>query len=211
MTFSEKLKKARTDAGYTQEELADLLAVSRAAVAKWESGRGMPDVENLKALAVLLDVSVDYLLDDGSELDFTVTRKPIDLTKYGDTGKLSRLKKVKIKERIIRDEYPEAEIVGLTVTKIRNTKQEAAADAAIGLTALVLGHIPLFGTQEFGKTLNSFGEQYYLVNEEKKQYFVLLTDEYMSIRTMANPITDKKFSIGDREFMRVGIVKPLAE
>lgn len=207
MTFAEKLKKARMDAGYTQEELADLLAVSRAAVAKWESNRGMPDVENLKAIAKLLNTSMDELLDDGSQMDLSVTRKPIDLAKYGDTGKLSRLRKVKIKEQIIRDEYPEDEIVRLTVTKIHNTKKEAAADAAIGLTGLLVAGLPIFGTQEFGKTINSLDEQYYLVNTEKKQYFVLLTDEYMTVRTLANPITDKKFVIGDREFLRMGIVE----
>ena len=65
MTFGEKLKKARLEAGYTQEELASMLTISRAAVAKWESDRGMPDVSNLKALAEALNVSVDFLLDDG--------------------------------------------------------------------------------------------------------------------------------------------------
>lgn len=48
MTFGEKLRKARLEAGYTQEELASKLIISRAAVAKWESDRGMPDVKNLK-------------------------------------------------------------------------------------------------------------------------------------------------------------------
>jgi transcriptional regulator with XRE-family HTH domain len=70
MTFGEKLKKARIEAGYTQNELANKLTVSRAAIAKWESDRGMPDVTNLKAIAEALNVSIDYLLDDGSVLDF---------------------------------------------------------------------------------------------------------------------------------------------
>ena len=54
MSFGEKLKKARMEAGYTQEELAGKLAVSRAAIAKWESDRGMPDIGNLKVLAALM-------------------------------------------------------------------------------------------------------------------------------------------------------------
>jgi transcriptional regulator with XRE-family HTH domain len=44
MTFGEKLKKARMEAGYTQNELANKLSVSRAAIAKWESDRGMSPV-----------------------------------------------------------------------------------------------------------------------------------------------------------------------
>lgn len=206
MTFGEKLKKARIEAGYTQDELANKLAVSRAAIAKWESDRGMPDVTNLKGIAEVLGVSVDYLLDDGSVLDLSVTKKAIDLTHFGDGGKLSRLKKLEIKERIIREEYPDAELIRLTVTKIKNTKREAKADFAIGLIALLLDSIPLFGTQEFGKTVNSMDHQYYLVNEEKAQYLVLMTDEHMISQLLANRITEKKFEIGDREFLVMGKV-----
>ena len=206
MTFGEKLKKARIEMGYTQEELADILTVSRAAVAKWESDRGMPEVTNLKVIAETLNVSVDYLLDDGSELDLSVTKKAIDLSKFGDTGKLSRLKKVDIKEKIVREEYPDAEIIRLTLTKIKNSKAETAADQAIGWAALLLGGIPLFGTQEFGKTINSLDQQFYLVNEEDKQYFVLLTDEQMISRALAKKIDEKKFTIGDKEFRVMGKV-----
>jgi hypothetical protein len=167
----------------------------------------MPDVTNLKAIAEALRVSIDYLLDDGSALDFSVTNKAIDLTKYGDSQKLSRLKKVEIKEQIIRQEYPDAEIIRLTVTKIKNSKRETIADEAIGWFALILGGIPLFGTQEFGKTVNSLDQQYYLVNKEKAQYFVLLTDEQLISRTLTDKITDKKFEIGDRKFLMVGKVQ----
>jgi transcriptional regulator with XRE-family HTH domain len=206
MTFGEKLKKARMDAGYTQNELATKLTVSRAAIAKWESDRGMPDVTNLKAIAEALSVSIDYLLDDGSSLDLSVTKKAIDLSNYGDGKKLSRWKKLEIKEQMIREEYPDAELVRLTVSKIKNSKAETIADEFIGWFALILGGIPLFGTLEFGKMMNILDEQYYLVNEEKAQYFVLLTDEYLIIRTLAERITDKKFVIGDKTFLRMGIV-----
>lgn len=206
MTFGERFKEARAKAGFTQDELAQRLAVSRSAIAKWESDRGMPDVTNLKMIADVLGVSVDYLLDDGNALNLSVTKKAIDLTKFGDRRKLSRTRKVEIKERIVREEYPDAEILRLTVTKIKNTKSETIADQAIGWFALILGGIPLFGTQEFGKTLNSLDQQYYLVDEEKAQYFVLMTDEQMISRSLAKRITDKKFEIGDREFLVMGKV-----
>jgi transcriptional regulator with XRE-family HTH domain len=207
MTFGEKLKKARTEAGYTQNELANKLTVSRAAIAKWESDRGMPDVTNLKAIAEALGVSIDYLLDDGSVLDLSVTKKAIDLSEGGAGEKLSRRKKIERKERIIRKEYPDGEIIRLTVTKIKNTKRETIADQAIGWFALILGGIPLFGTQEFGKLANSFDQQYYLVNQENAQYFVLLTDEYLISRTLADEIDGKKFEIGDKGFLAVGKVQ----
>ena len=207
MTFGEKLKAARKNIGLSQEELAELIGVSRAAVAKWETDNGLPDIENLRAVAKLLDVSTDYLLDDGAALDLSVTKKAIDLEKYAEGKKLSRIKKVQIKEHIVRAEYPEDEIVRLTLTGIRNTKREKFVDEAIGWFVLILGDIPLFGTQEMGKLVNSLDQQYYLVNKEKDQYFVLLTDEYIIARKLPNRITDKKFEIGDRKFQMMGIVK----
>lgn len=207
MTFGEKLKKARVEAGYTQDELATKLLVSRAAIAKWETDRGLPDIANLRAIAEVVGVSVDYLLDDGNTLDFSVMKKAIDLTKFGDTGKLSLLKKASIKEQILREEYPNAELIRLTITGIKNTKRETIADQVIGWAALLLGNVPLFGTQEFGKMLDSLDQQYYLVNDGKVQHFVLLTDEQMISRTLQEKITSKRFEIGDRKFSVVGNVK----
>ena len=83
MTIGEKIKNARTENGLTQEELANKMMVSRQAITKWESDKGIPDVSNLKLLAQLLNVSVDYLLDDGAEIDINVIRETIDLSKYG--------------------------------------------------------------------------------------------------------------------------------
>ena len=79
MTFGEKLKDARKNAGLSQEQLAEKLCVSRAAVAKWETDKGLPDIMNLKAISKLLDVSIDALLDDGQTATLMVTKEPIDL------------------------------------------------------------------------------------------------------------------------------------
>ena len=62
MEFHEKLQYLRRQRGLTQEEAAQQLFVSRAAVSKWESGRGYPNIDSLKAIAVLYDVSIDELL-----------------------------------------------------------------------------------------------------------------------------------------------------
>ncbi|WP_157663106.1 helix-turn-helix transcriptional regulator [Geobacillus thermodenitrificans] len=51
MTLGEKIKKARIEAGLSQEQLSEKLGVSRSAVAKWESGKGLPDIDNLKNLS----------------------------------------------------------------------------------------------------------------------------------------------------------------
>ena len=62
MTLGEKLKKLRTDKGLTQEELAEKLFVSRTAISKWESNRGYPNIETLKAISKFFSASVDDLL-----------------------------------------------------------------------------------------------------------------------------------------------------
>lgn len=87
MTFAEKLQDSRKRAGLSQEQLAEKLSVSRSAVAKWENDNGMPDIDNLKAIAQLLDVSIDYLLDDGGTLAFDVMREPVDINAFEKSKK----------------------------------------------------------------------------------------------------------------------------
>ena len=62
MEFHEKLQELRKQKGLTQEELAALLFVSRTAVSKWESGRGYPNIDSLKAIAAFFSVTIDELL-----------------------------------------------------------------------------------------------------------------------------------------------------
>lgn len=62
MQFNQKLQELRKQKGLTQEQLAEMLFVSRTAISKWESGRGTPNIESLKAIAKLFSVSVDELL-----------------------------------------------------------------------------------------------------------------------------------------------------
>ena len=69
MEFNEKLQALRKQKGLTQEELAQALFVSRTAISKWESGRGYPNLDSIKAIARFFSVSVDELLS-GEELLF---------------------------------------------------------------------------------------------------------------------------------------------
>ena len=62
MEFSEKLQGLRKSRGLTQEELAQAIYVSRTAVSKWESGRGCPSIDSLKAISLFFSVSVDDLI-----------------------------------------------------------------------------------------------------------------------------------------------------
>ena len=67
MEFHEKLQELRKRNNLTQEELAQRLYVSRTAISKWESGRGYPNIDSLKAIAKFYGVTIDELLS-GEEI-----------------------------------------------------------------------------------------------------------------------------------------------
>lgn len=67
MTFGEKLINLRKKLGWSQEELAEQINISRQAVSKWESGQSIPDTEKIIKLSKLFNVSTDYLLIDDIE------------------------------------------------------------------------------------------------------------------------------------------------
>lgn len=67
MEFNEKLQELRKQRRITQEELAESLYVSRTAISKWESGRGYPNIDSLKAIAKFFGITIDELLS-GDEL-----------------------------------------------------------------------------------------------------------------------------------------------
>lgn len=68
MTFAEKLKELRKQKGISQEQLAEKIYVSRQAITKWESGNGIPDIENLIAISNLFNESLDSLLSEEKSL-----------------------------------------------------------------------------------------------------------------------------------------------
>lgn len=62
MNFGEKLKEIRANQGLSQEQLAEKIGVSRQAITKWETNRGLPDVENMIILAEIFKMTLDELV-----------------------------------------------------------------------------------------------------------------------------------------------------
>ncbi|MGL4738939.1 MAG: helix-turn-helix domain-containing protein [Cellulosilyticaceae bacterium] len=62
MGFAENLKLIRNEKNISQENLAEIMGVSRQAVSKWEQGSGYPEMEKLLLLAKELNISLDYLM-----------------------------------------------------------------------------------------------------------------------------------------------------
>lgn len=75
MNFSEKLKKIRKENCLTQEELAEKLFVSRQAITKWENGDGIPDINNLKQISNLFNVSIDELVKEDLSINIKTKKK----------------------------------------------------------------------------------------------------------------------------------------
>lgn len=84
MTFGEKLKVLRKEKGYSQEEFAGLLDVSRQAVSKWEGNKGTPEIDKLLQISNMFGVTLDYLLKSESpcvnsqNTGYYVSREMID-------------------------------------------------------------------------------------------------------------------------------------
>ena len=191
MTFGEKLKQARQNAKLSQEELALKISVSRSAVAKWETDKGLPDIQNLKNIAWALGVSIDYLLDDGTRLELSVIRESIDLTRYG------KGRKKVIKDKIVREKYPDAEIFTLLAEE-KLTKPERIFDT------FLLFFTNLCETMSLVKSLNNLDKEFYLVRQGQRQYLVMVTSEFMESRELAEPMTEKKFKIGNFKYINCG-------
>lgn len=74
MDLAERLQELRKTAGYSQEQVAELLGLSRQAISKWESGQGKPEIDNIIKMTEIYHVSTDYILL-GIENKMTVPEK----------------------------------------------------------------------------------------------------------------------------------------
>lgn len=88
MIFADKLIRLRRQSGWSQEELADQMGVTRQSVSKWEGAQAVPDLEKMVRLSELFGVSTDYLLKDELE----------DAGPAGSAQDVSALRRVSLEE-----------------------------------------------------------------------------------------------------------------
>ena len=185
MTFGEKLKEARKEAKLSQEEFAEKIGVSRSAIAKWESDRGMPDVENLKVIASLLNISIDYLLDDDNRISFNETREAIDLDSYMKTGKCRDKKDAACYEK-----YKDADAIYPLIRKKKQSFLEKTVDFIVQP-----------GIVQMTDYMND-NDGYYLVETKGKQILVRVGRDFITSSELANKADPKKFVIGNNVFSK---------
>ena len=85
-----QLKFYRKQAGYTQEQIAEKIGISRQAVAKWESGESMPDIESCIRLADFYGTTVDLLVRDlNLPEDVTAGKHVFGMCRMNDKGQIT--------------------------------------------------------------------------------------------------------------------------
>ena len=183
MTLGVKIREARRKCGLSQEQLADKMSVSRSAIAKWETDKGLPDVGNLKLLARLLSTSLDRLLDDAEEADESVIREKYNLIAYGPG-----CKKVK-KDRVVRERFPNAKIYTLLAQQ-ELTELKRFSDNVTDCHTTV---------DELIKDVN---KSFYLIEIDGRQLFVTLTDSFIETRPLEQPLESNSFSIDGWNFIK---------
>lgn len=94
MNFN-NLKLLRKQYGYTQEQIAEKLGVSRQTIAKWERGECLPDIENVIALANIYEVTVDSLVRNVAAVGNSGSDKKhmFGVTRVNDKGQITFPKK----------------------------------------------------------------------------------------------------------------------
>ena len=185
MTFGEKLKQARKEAGLSQEQFAEKMSVSRSAVAKWETDKGMPDVNNLKIMAQRLDVSVDYLLDEEEKLSFNETKEAIDIDSFEVTGKCRDKR-----DAVCFAKYSNASAIYPLIRKKKMSKAEWLTDFISGP-----------GIIQGADYLND-SSSYYLVESGSKQLLVKVSSDFIVTAELANKVDPKKFEYGKHIFKK---------
>jgi transcriptional regulator with XRE-family HTH domain len=179
MTLGEKIKGLRKDTNITQEELAEKIGVSRQAVTKWESDLGMPDVENLKSIATLFNITIDELLDYKKEiLGDIVLEESYSLDDVKVKGK-ARCKE----EQYVVNKFTNANAVYSLSRKKKWTGLK-------WIFYLVPGHSP-----EMEDYLENGVNIFCLVEEKDKQYIVMLHKGTMLVFQLKTLFSNKKLEV----------------
>lgn len=192
MTFSEKLKEARKNTGLSQEQLAEKLCVSRQAVTKWETGKGLPDVENIKAISALLNVSIDYLLSQ-EDSDIKEIREKINLENY-TVGNGAR----NPKDACCADKYPNSEHIYALIRKKKMSKVEWVTDFIIGA-----------GSLQIYDSIANYGQAYYLVESEGKHFFVCVDNDFITSSVLSSKYEGKSFQRGKYVYKKLYDIKQI--
>lgn len=186
MTFGEKLKEIRKRFGFTQEELSELINVSRQAITKWERDEGLPDITNLQELSKLFGLTIDYLLSNDNNLPALTLRKELDKDKYKS--------KLSMYEEVLKEYFDDSyEIYVLSRSKKMNAV-ETLLDTFI---------VPEIGPVSTADALSNL-TPYYLVKRDNLRFLVNIKNYVLEIIELPSNTNDKKITYNKNIFRNCG-------
>ena len=184
MILGQKLKEIRKRFGLSQEQLAEIMNVSRQAITKWENDGGLPDVSNLQELSKVFGITVDYLLNDENALPALSMKKELDKDKYKN--------KLTMFSEVLKEYYPEPwEVYNLKRKKKMNIV-ENIIDFCVDIMPITLADI------------TSDASPYYLVKKDNLKFLVNIKNYILEVIELPPNINDKKFIYGSNKFINMG-------
>lgn len=186
MTLGQKLKEIRNRFGLSQEQLANIMNVSRQAITKWENDNGIPDISNLQELSKTFEITIDYLLDDKKALPSLTLRKELNKEKY--PNKLSSY------QIILNEYFPKPyEIYVLSRMKKMTIIEKVLDIVTYGI------HDDLDGISDLSP--------YYLVKKDNLKFLVNIKDWTLEIIELPRNTNEKKFTYKTNKFINCGKLK----
>lgn len=182
MTLGQKLKEIRKKFGLSQEQLAEIINVSRQAITKWETDAGLPDTENLKELSRIFEISINYLLDNNNELPLLVMKKKLDKDNYKN--------KISSYEEVLKEYYPAPWKIYILTPEKKMSKLEGIFDFIIGA-----------GTIDVADALNDMSP-YYLAIKDNIKLLVNIKDWVLEVKELNPDINEKKFIVDKNIFRK---------
>lgn len=188
MTLGKKLKEIRKNFGLSQEELAEMMHVSRQAITKWENDNGMPDVSNLQELSKVFGLTVDYLLDNDKPLPALSMRLELNKDDYKN--------KISMYSEMLKKYFGDADIYVLV-----RSKKMSFIDILIDTFT-----IPWLGPVETADALSDLSP-YYLVKNGDIKLLVNIKGYVLGVIELPVSTNDKKFIYGKNRFRNTGKIK----
>lgn len=181
MTLGQKLKEIRKRFGLSQEQLAEIMNVSRQAITKWENDTGMPDTSNLQELSKVFGITIDYLLNNDNSLPALSMKKELDKEKYEMNQKGYK--------QVLKDYYAEPwEIYELLRSKNNSKLAGIVSDWIVGAGAM--------------ETLDALDDMtpYYLIKKDGLKLLVNIHNFILEVIELPENTNDKKFVYGKNKF-----------
>ena len=189
MKLSEKLKTYRKTFNLSQEDLAEKLNVSRQVITKWENENGLPEISNLKALAELFGVSIDYLLDDEKIVEYPIIKERYALKKNNFNNRYDYA------VSYLKERYSNSGTI-YSLTQIQNGERNLATK--------ILGCLT-FGISNISYITEWLGDLaiWFVVETSKQKLLIKVTKEFIETRELSSLINTDKFSYEKNKFIKV--------